>query len=286
MALNIDNLSRIYFWFDKPVPYKLADGHNLDIQPIVLPDSEIFVACAGILDIDKDSKGDARIISMSYLKFLIEYILPNETNAIKLATILNLCLGWEPQDIEIQISENGKAFLYNKTLDIRIKHKEFEELRKIILYQNFPHYSDAYINPDAKKAMEDVDRLKSADYDMPTLERKIAIIAAHTGITKNIQKDMTLRSHSILWEEVCGEVNYTTAYTANAINAMFGGKQSEFEHWIYKKKRSKYDGYFVSDKEYHKSMGGDGNIQPSISGDSSIINLEAQFNSLKNNQGG
>lgn len=280
VGIDINQLSRLYFWFDKPVQYKLNDGNNISIYPVYLPDSALFGHCAELLDIDKNSLPDPKIISMSYLQFLLEYVIVNPSDALKLATILSLCLKWEVHDIQITIESNGRPNLFNSALNIKIKPKEFEDLRRIIMYQNFPHYDDTYINPDAKKAMEDVDRLKNRDFVFPSLERKMAIITSHTGVTKAQQMEMTMRSHSILYEEVCGEVEYTTTYTASAISRMFGNK-TDINHWIYKKKKNKFDGYFVTDEQYNKSMGGDGNIQPSTNMENARINsLENQFSSF------
>ena len=71
---------------------------------------------------------------------------------------------------------------------------------------------------------------------------------------------MTFRSHSLLFEEVCGEAEFNTTRPFSLYACMQDKKNKEVEHWIYKKKKNKFSKYFVSDKEYNKNMGGNGNI--------------------------
>ena len=45
----------------------------------------------------------------------------------------------------IWYDENQKPFLKDKDTDIVIKSKDFENIRRLILYQNLVHYDDEYI---------------------------------------------------------------------------------------------------------------------------------------------
>ena len=54
MAVDIEYLTTSYFFFDKPVPYKLSDESSLMICPISVIDSEIFNSSIDILKIDKN----------------------------------------------------------------------------------------------------------------------------------------------------------------------------------------------------------------------------------------
>ena len=66
---------------------------------------------------------------------------------------------------------------------------------------------------------------------------------------------MTLRAHSLLFEEVCGEVEFLTA---RAI-CMYAGEK--VDHWIFKQKKNKFDKYITSVEDYNKSMGGNGYVK-------------------------
>lgn len=214
----------------------------------------------GILDIDKNKDGDVETIQMSYLKFLDTKVFVRQEAKQQMINICVLCLNCTIPII--LYDENKKAFLYNLNKNgeeiWRMSAKEFDDVRKIILYQNIPSYDDSYINPELKQNMEEMDELKSKGVSIPNMERRMAIISTHTGILKKEQMDMTLRSHTMLFEEVVGEVNYIAMKSI----ACYSGKGEDIQ-WIYKKSKNKYEDYITSVEKYNKSMGGDGNVKQS-----------------------
>ena len=70
VSVDINILSRLYFPFDEPVPYILNKSLSIKIYPISLRNSEFFLSSKDILEIDKNSIPDPKIIQMTYLKFL------------------------------------------------------------------------------------------------------------------------------------------------------------------------------------------------------------------------
>lgn len=265
-------LEDTYFAFDYPVPYELADNNTLKIKPVMLKDSAIFLSSADIIAIDKNAIASPEIIQMSYLEFLVNIAYGNETVIQKILNIFILCL-----DIKrpiIKKNEIGRFYIEDEDKGTIIKAKEFEDIRRIIMYQNFPHYDDEYINPEVKEMMAEVDRLKNKGTEMPSLERKMAIISSHSGISKQEQMQMTYRAHTLLFEEVCGEVEFTTIRSV----ALFSGAK-DLDHWIFKKKKGKFDGYFVDKNKFTKeNMGGQAGIKET--GDTS---LGDSYTSMLNN---
>ena len=256
MELNFDYLKELYFTFDESVPYLLKCGKELQIKPILLKDSLIFNTSYGILDIDKNSLNNPEIISMSYLKFLLKFKISNNFCKQQLYNICNLCLGLNCP--YITLDEKGRAILCEINegeIIYVINQKEFDDIKRIILYQNLLDYNDDYINPDLKKSMNEQDELKFKNIEIPSLERKIAIISSHTGILPKEQFGMTLRSHSLLFKEVASEVNFQ-ATKALSLYA----NQPDSVQWIYKKKQDKFDNYITTVEEYNKSFGGDGKV--------------------------
>lgn len=260
MSINIDVYREAYFAFDKPVPYKLKCGYELQISPITLSDSLLFITSYGILDIDKNSTDDVEIISMSYLKFLSKRVLPfSDSSKQQFVNICLLCLNFEYPSIIFD--EKDRPILCNKKKDTgnkicEITAKEFDDIKRIILYQNLPNFDDSYINPELKERMDEVDELKNKGLEAPSLERRIAIISSHCGINKKDQLNMTFRSHSILFQEVSAEIEYLVTKPI----AIYGGKSEEVQ-WIFKKKKDKFQDYIMSVEDYNKSMGGDGSIK-------------------------
>lgn len=250
VSIDINVLQEIYFAHDKSVPYQLRDGNTLNILPVYVQDFAVFYHSVGILKIDKNALNKVEYIQMKYLQFLFEVMFPQDKFYIQqFINIINLCL--DLKKAMINADEHGKVYIYDEEKQVKIDAKDFDEISRIIMYQNFYRYDDSYVNPDVQRAMHEVDELKGKAYEEISLERKEAIITAHTGISKKDLEEMTYRSFSMLFDEVCGEVEFTTTREI----ALFAGKGDEIEHWIYKKKKNKMDGYFVTTEQYAKSMG-------------------------------
>ena len=259
--MNFDALNELYFAYDDPVPYLLKSGATLNIYPVSLRDSLIFLTSCDLLNIDKNSSSDVSVIQMTYLRYLSERVLQNadeqeiKASKQKLVNICMLCFKMELP--YMGKNERGKVVLCDaKNPDIIITEKEFEDIRRIVMYQNILDYDDEYINPDLKKAIDETNALKAAKYAPISTDRKMGIVMAHCGYTKQQLKEMTYRSFNILFNEVVGEVEFETT---RAIS-LYAGQADKIEHWIFKKRKDKYDDYIMSLEDYNKSMGGDGKV--------------------------
>lgn len=255
MSIDINYYKDTYFTFDEPVPYELKCGEILYISPISLKNYMLFITSYGILNIDKNSTNDVEIISMSYLKFLVERVFPYSKESIQqFVNICILCMGLK--EPEIKLTDNKRIVLYDKdNSNLLITQKEFDDIKRIILYQNLLNFDDSYINPELKESMEELDKLKNRNLEPPSLERRIAIITSHCGINKKEQLEMTIRSHSFLFQEISKEVEYLCSKPI----AVYAGKANDI-NWIFEKKKGKFDDYITSKETYNRSMGGDGNI--------------------------
>lgn len=262
--MNIEQLDRQYFYFDKPVPYEV-DGGVVLIYPIELMDSELFLASCDILVINKNVTPSVEIIQMSYLEFLVKEVLREEVNRAKLQILLKYCLHLEKPRVVI---DGNKYLIADDEADVLINSRQFEDIRRIIMYQNVLHYDDSYVDSDLKKAMEETDALKHSNTELPSVERKMAIITAHCGMPKSEQLKMTYRSHCLLFEEVSGEVEFSTARLMVFLANMFSGKKGrpqEIDHWIYRKKKGKFDGYVTELNQHTSKFGADANLIPNAS---------------------
>lgn len=273
VSIDLDFLKRVYFYFDKPVEYKL-NNYILKIYPVNVSESEYFLSSFELFSIDKNSAPSVEIIQMSYLQFIFDVLLKqNKNNLNKFINLLSLCL--HMKDPRVNFDEKGKPILIEGNNEYCINGQQFEDIRRIILYQNLINFDDTYINPELKKAMNEVDELRNKGIEPISIERKMAIISAHTGISKKEQMDMTYRSHSLLFEEVCGEVEYTTVYPI----VMFFGNKTNIDGWIFKKKKNKIDDYITQVDKYTQSMGGNQNAIKSVKGQLSNNYLQ-QFNNF------
>ena len=275
--LDLDLYRKAFFYFDLPAEYKIGDK-ILHIYPISVKDSEVFLSSMSVISIDKNATDSVEVIQMSYLDFVYKVLFQDVVNVSKFLNILKYCLHINKPFVGY--TEQNRPYLRDNETGLEIKAKDFENIRRIILYQNLIHYDDEYINPEAKKAMDELDALRNANIELPSIERKMAIITAHCGISKQEQMNMTYRSHSLLFEEVYGEVEFATTRPI----MMYAGKGNEIDHWIYKKKKGKFDGYFQSAKQYTEKMGGDSTIKISQDSSKSIgESYNQQFASFRNN---
>lgn len=275
--LNLDLYRKAYFYFDLPVEYKIQEK-TLFIYPVSVKDSEIFLSSQSVISIDKNTADSVEVIQMTYLDFIYKVLFQDQMNISKFLNILKYCLHIENEAVEVGYDANNKPFLRDKDSDIEIKSKDFDNIRRIIMYQNLIHYDDEYVNPEIKKMMDEVDAVKNAGIDPPTIERKMAIITAHCGISKQEQMNMTYRSHSLLFEEVYGEVEFETTRPI----LLYAGKGNEIDHWIFKKKKDKMDGYVVDADSYSQSMGGDKSAIKAASNTQFGDNLSQQYNNFVN----
>lgn len=241
MAVDLELLKQWFFTFDAPVPYEIDKEHNsIDIYPVALKDSPLFFSSCDILTLPKDEINSVEVIQMSYLDFLVKEVFKEERQKIKLFYILRLCL--KTENPQLFPDEKGRFYIYDEATGVKITAKQFEDIRRIIMYQNIIGYDDSYIHPDLKQSIEETKSLRMSSLDMPDLERKMAIICAHTGMPKQDQLKMSLREHEMMFQEICGEVDFMTTRPI----AVYGGKTEEMGHWIFKKKKGKFDEYLTA----------------------------------------
>lgn len=250
--VDMDFLQKVYFWKDAAVPYKV-NGGEISLKPVLLKDAIVFVSSAPVISQDKNTSSNVAVIQMPYLQYLCELLIGDKVHGSlylqQFINIVNLC--FDDPSFNIQ-TKNGQFFLINPQAHLEINAAQFEDIRRIVLYQNFAHYNDSYIDPELKAAMDATDALKNRSLEMPSLERKIAIITAHTGIVKETQLAMTYRSHSMLWEEVCGEVDFMSSRPV----VLFTGNGNKIDHWLFKKKKGKFDDYITSFEDFSQKMRG------------------------------
>lgn len=248
MALDIKQLEYTYFWSDLPVVYKIAKEDAILIHPVALKDCMLFLSCCDILSIRKNEIDSIDIIKMSYLEFLTKEVFKNEKEISKLVILLRLCLKIESPFIS---HKDGKYYLEDKKTGVIITAKQFDDIRRIIMYQNIIGYDDSYINPELRASIEETKALKSKGISIPSIERKIAIITSHCGLSKKEQMEMTYRSHELLFQEVSGEIEFITARPV----ALYSGNGDKIDHWIYKKEKGKFDDYFSSVESVKSKLG-------------------------------
>lgn len=252
MAVNIEYLKRKYFYKNKPVPYKLKCGEEIIIYPVMIEDSDIFEESYDILTFNKSEIPIPEIIQMSYLQFLIEIILREEQNKKekerynehKLANILELCL---KENNVIPNYSNGKPALFVCDEDDIVKsiitHKDFDDIKKIILYQNIKDYDDSYISKDMRNIIDEYYKATNSNIDPLSLEDKIAFLGNEAGLSTEEILKMTYREFNNRFGWAVDKMDYQINKTAEMSgNVKFDKK---IEHLIYRRKKNKYEKFFT-----------------------------------------
>lgn len=243
MHISEDELLQKYLPFDKSVPYK-----NLLISPIRLKDIYDVQEILNILQIDKNNLGQIEFISMSKLRFILAVISNEVKFQQELYTLLYKSLSIPDDDIiNVYVNDDteyliigGKTYDYDiidEDSAIKITAEDFDEIVRIILYQNIVDYSDKYVDPDVKKAYEEYQRLKNKNAIKVPIEHKINCVQLKTGMTREAIGNLTIRNFIQLFDILVDESDYAAARTAEFNGVKF---KTPIEHWAYKTRKDKY----------------------------------------------
>lgn len=215
------------FTLDDPVVL-----NNLIIYPIKMDRYFLFNISVSIFLLKKNSFNDPKIITMSYLEFLI-YLLRKEDENSKacsgmLYCIISLCLRKDNIKIHYGVEGNNKYFL---SIDgVKLYKEEFDTFRKIIICQNLPNYDDSYINPELEKELKEVERLKAGNAVRCSIEKQMVSVTIRTSLNWDEVKNLTVRKFHIILEMIDKEMLYVIYKTAS-LSGFVTFKQ-EINHYL------------------------------------------------------
>lgn len=252
MKVDIEQLNRKYFYKNKPVKFKLKCGEIIKIYPILVRDWDVFEESYDILTFPKNDIPSPEIISMKYMDFMISILLMDEINQIKLSNVLSLCLKFENIKFGFDNNNNYVLNVYEEENYIhekfKIFSKDFDDIKKIILYQNIVGYDDTLISKDIKNLINDYHQIRNENIEPLTLEKKIIFLGNEIGMTTKEILDMTYREFSNRFDMAVEKLDYQIYKTAEMSgNVKFDKK---IEHLIYKSKKNKFEEYFVNKDEF------------------------------------
>lgn len=215
------------FTMDCPINF-----NGLLIKPVKMIDYFIFIRTIPILMINKNNLNDPKIISMSYLEYII-YLLENSDDDGKNVTSFMLYNLFkctiECNSLDIQYGFNlNKPFI--KINECVLNKKEFDTLKDIIIYYNFPDYDDIYINPELKEEMEEVDRLKNGNKKQVDLEKQMISVTIGTSYSFDDVKNMSIRKFHVLLGMINKKERYIIYKTAS-LSGFVEFKQ-EISHYL------------------------------------------------------
>lgn len=264
MGVNKDLILNHYVPMGLPVPYQ-----NFTLYPVKVKQSYFWDRSAHILLVDKEYANNVEIIQMSYLRYLIEWGVHEQKVLDSLSSILSIVLQLEDRLLELDVNEkqefsivipkvkqgsDGLKPVYQNA--IRISEKEFEDLRKIILFQNVRDWDDEYVDPDVKKSIDEYYRILNKQGAHVEMERKIAAVVSQTGLTLNEIQEMPYRMFQNIYDSMVERIDYEILKVAEIHGAEF---KKPIEHWVNRNARNKYDEAFVSYDKVESKITGKGN---------------------------
>lgn len=234
-----------FYTNDVPIQFK-----DLSILPVKMVDYFTFQIASRCLLLEKDKVPDIKVLSMSYLEFLLYLMNQKEGKQKEIANCLeksfyymcSLCIK-DCANIKIIYDNKGKPcieFTINNDTDIKkiiLKRKDFEELKDIILFQNLPNYDNKYVNSDLQKEIDTINELKMKSIQIPSLELKKVTLCLNSGYTLEQLDNITLRKFDLLLSQ-SGDIMEYKIMRAAEMSGMVTFK-SKIEHYLYKNKPSK-----------------------------------------------
>lgn len=200
-------------YLDKPLSYK-----DLILYPATMSDWKDFYMCYGILQIDKDSQGP-EIAALSYLDFIIFLTMFDKRYQDMFYTIMKICIG---EDVDIDFfRDEDKNKNYIRINGHQYDKYDFDNIIKLINYQNDFRFDDTYIDPTLKKALEEERELKAKKATPTTLEEQIIAVMVSTGMSMDTIRSMTIRKFSLCYIKSIERLDYQIAKTAELNGTKF-----------------------------------------------------------------
>lgn len=200
MKIDLEKLEILYFQNDLEVPYTLKDKSVIHIYPIIVKDWNLYESCEKLLKINKNQFDNIDILKMSYLNFLIDFLLQDEENMNKLSMLFSLCL---KEDKIVAKKSKDVARIEILDEDGNIKHvvekRDFDLISKIILNQNTFNYDDAELSEDIKKSIELYYATLNNMNEHPKLERQKTYVMSKNGMSMRTINEMSYRSFSLMY---------------------------------------------------------------------------------------
>ena len=210
---------------------------------------QIYLGCIDILQLYKNETNDFKIIQMSYLQYLMEVVLPNTKDNIaeyKLRTLISLCLGEDY--IGFVKDSRGKWNIAicdeESTIKNLINPADFDNIMLLILNQNDAHYDNRYVDHDVRLMVQEYYRIKYANVNMPSLEKRKAFVASKLSKTFKELGEMSIREFELIYK-ACVDSEMYLATKITEASYKYDIKNPS-QHPLYESERDVYEEAFSS----------------------------------------
>lgn len=262
-----------FITYDEPVEYE-----GLKVYAIRVKDWLRFISAYDILTIDKTQIPDIEVIQMSYLQFMMRLVITDNTFKDMFITILDLCFhvrydeSFRNKDFDknevLSFSDeetganaiyingyNVYFFIENKTrvsiyIDgYLINATQFNDIIKIIQFQNFYDFDDTVLSDDVRKVIEQYYAIKNKGKQLPTLDTKIISVMSKLSYTKDEIKEMDYRTFNKIFTMMLEDEDYNISHLYKV-----QGADINVEHWVYKEDKPKYSEVFSNADEFRRKI--------------------------------
>lgn len=270
---DIKSFVEPFITYDNPVEYE-----GLKVYAIRVKDWLRFISAYDILAIDKTQISDIEIIQMSYLQYMMQLIIADDRCKDMFLTILDLCFhvryddafynkDFDKNEVLSFLDEDTGATAiyingYNMYFFIENKYRvsiyidghlinatQFNDIIKIIQFQNFYDFDDTVLSDDVRKVIEQYYAIKNKGKKMPSLDTKIISVMAKLSYTKNEIKEMDYRTFNKIFAMMLEDEDYNISHLYKV-----QGADINIEHWVYKEDKPKYSEVFSSADEFRRKI--------------------------------
>jgi hypothetical protein len=134
---------------------------------------------------------DPKVISMKYLDYLFYLAEKSNDDRYVQAMITILTIGLKAKEIIVVQDKKRRKLL--KINNVFCTWEDFDNIRRIICYQNILDFDDGYVDPKFRQAMEEVEQFKSKHIKQASLEELMSCIVVSTGYKYEEIYNMSIR---------------------------------------------------------------------------------------------
>lgn len=152
----------------------------------------------------------------------------------------------------IKILKDAKTNKYSLIIDGHtINKKDYDRLRQIVLFQNYPEYrDDSWVDAAVKQDYDERMKIKHNQNKLgASVERKIVCLSIATNYTFEQIYNMSIRKFTMALNIVDDLINYKIMKTAAMSGFVSLPKGQTIEHWIYKEEKDMYGDSYKSKDE-------------------------------------
>jgi len=232
----------LFYIYDLPVEYK-----TLKIYPVRMREYLQFFTVAQVLTLDKNSVPDPKIISMSFLEYIIYAANDENFYMTFLDGLLRISLHAHDEPIEYLADRKGLPF-FKIGGELFDKH-DFEKIRTIIIEQNLLNPPDDKIQKSLRDSMEDEQRLRQKMSGNKTagIEDQMIALMISTGLSMEDVFDMTVRKFIKTLERVDHKLHYEIYLAASMSGFVTFKDKTAIKHWLSDLTKDKFSGLIEFD---------------------------------------